>query len=202
MTRFAYAGVAVAALIAVPVLAQPGRADGAPEPKTRAAVEAEVEARFARLDSDRDGFVTRDEARAAVEARREQRAERRSERRAALFDRLDSNGDGSISRAEFEAPRAAPGDRAAKRAERRAHRMAHRADRRMHRGAVMARFGARAFEEMDRDDDGRVSRAEASARAMALFDRVDTDRDGTVSVEERRSAREAFRAQRRERRGS
>ena len=71
-----------------------------------------VREHFGRLDTDRDGFLTKPEAeagRAAMKAvmadrlgkkgDRERRLERRDPN--AAFDRLDANKDGSISRDEF-----------------------------------------------------------------------------------------------------
>ncbi|HEX8574521.1 MAG TPA: EF-hand domain-containing protein [Allosphingosinicella sp.] len=193
MKMFLFAGAALAALAAGPAVAQPGegRARFA-QPQTRAAVAAQVQARFARADSNRDGFVTREEVRARAEARREQRRERRAERRAQLFERLDSNNDGSISRAEFSdrpALRGAErGERRTVRGERRGQRFANRGGRGMGGG-----FGARGFAAMDLNGDGRVALAEASRAALQRFDRVDSDRDGTITPGERQAAREAFR---------
>jgi Ca2+-binding EF-hand superfamily protein len=194
MKKIFFAGAALAALAAAPVPAQPG-GDGPArfaQPQTRAAVQAEVQTRFARADADRDGFVTRDEVRARAEARREQRRERLGERRGQRFEQLDSNHDGMISRAEFEAPRAAPGG------ERRGRRFAGRGGR---GGGMMARFGARAFAAMDADRDGRVALAEAQQAALQRFDRVDSNRDGSISPDERQAARAAFRERRRDRQG-
>lgn len=187
MNRMFFAGTALAALAAAgAALAQPADRDEL-KPGTRAAVEARVEARFARADADRDGYVTQDEARARAEARRGVRMERRGERRAGLFDRLDADHDGAISRAEFEAGAGMRGERRAMRGERRGPRFAQR------RGAMMGGFGARAFAAMDANKDGRVALAEARSAALARFDRVDLDRDGTIGPEERNAAREAFR---------
>jgi hypothetical protein len=178
----------VAALAATPAFAQAadGRARFA-QPQTRAAVQAQVQSRFARADANRDGFVTQEEVRARAEAGREQRQERREQR----FDRLDANNDGMISRAEFDAPRALRGgdrgDRRAMRAERRGQRFAGRGGR---GGAMMARFGARAFAKMDMDRDGRVALAEAQRTALQRFDWVDSNRDGTISLDERRAWQE------------
>ncbi|MEO7827766.1 MAG: EF-hand domain-containing protein, partial [Allosphingosinicella sp.] len=100
MKKIIFAGAALAVLASMPALAQP-RGDRSAQPQTRSAVQARVQARFARADANRDGFVTQDEVRARAEARRGQRQERSGER----FDRLDANHDGMISRAEFDAPR-------------------------------------------------------------------------------------------------
>lgn len=190
MNHFLLAGAALAALAAIPAVAQPreGRPAG---PLTRADVEARVEARFARADADRDGFVTAEEVRAGAEQRRANRQHRRGERRAQLFDRLDSDHDGSISREEFESRPALRGG-----GEGRGRRLAQRRGR---GGGMMAGFGARAFERLDSDRDGRVALAEAERAALERFDRVDADRDGTISAEERQAAREAFRGRMRER---
>ena len=209
MKKFVLAGVALAALAALPAAAQP-RADGPARnagPLTRASVQAAVQARFAKVDADRDGYVTRAEADArAAQARGErqermaQRQARMAERRAGLFDRLDTDKNGSISRAEFDA-------HAAARVERRAERAADGGDMRGRRGMRHARmmrghrmgmgagrFGGPMFERLDADHDGRISLAEASARALEMFDRADADRNGTVTSEERRAARQRFRA--------
>jgi Ca2+-binding EF-hand superfamily protein len=57
------------------------------------------------------------------------------------------------------------------------------------------------FDRLDADKDGRVSLAEASTHALALFDRADANRDGTVTPEERRAAWQRFREERQGRRG-
>ncbi|HEX8126741.1 MAG TPA: EF-hand domain-containing protein [Allosphingosinicella sp.] len=188
MNRIFFAGAALVVLAAAPAVAQPGEGRGRfDQPQTRAAVAARVQARFARADSNRDGFVTQDEVRARAEARREQRGERRDRR----FERLDSNHDGTISRSEFDAPRSVRGgdrgERRAMRGERRGQRFADRG----RRGGMMARFGARAFAAMDMNRDGRVALAEAQRIALQRFDRVDSNRDGTVSPDERQAARAA-----------
>lgn len=191
MNKIFFAGAALAALAAVPAQAQPGAEArrGPAQPTTRAAVEAQVEARFARADSNRDGFVTQDEIQARAEARRGQRQERREQ----LFERLDANHDGSLSRAEFDARPAL------RNGERRGNRFARRGGR--GGGFTMAGFGARAFEAMDSNRDGRVALAEAERVAIERFDRVDADRDGTISLEERQTARAARRERMQERQG-
>ncbi len=133
-------------------------------------------ARLAAADADGDGSVTREERRAAAQARRAGRAEAR-------FERLDADGDGAISKAEFNA--------------RREHRAGARADRgpRRTHGAPHRR-GARPERMADR---GPVAIAEARTRAEAAFTRLDADHDGFVTAAERRSARADRRQHRRER---
>lgn len=196
MNKYILAGSALAVLGSTAALAQPGETRRAmAEPLTRAAVQSRVEARFTKLDTNRDGFVTQAEAQAAVEARRGKRQANRSERRADLFARLDTNRDGSISRQEFESrPALSREDRAegrAERGERRGDRMAHRGPR-GGRGMITG-FRARAFTALDANRDGKVSLVEASNGALSRFDRLDANRDGTISQDERRSARESLR---------
>jgi hypothetical protein len=54
----------------------------------------------------------------------------------------------------------------------------------------------------DSNGDGAISRAEFMARAEARFARVDADKNGVLTREERRSARQAMRAARVERRAT
>lgn len=170
---------ALAALVAIPVVAQEMARPERGADMTRAAVEARVRANFDRLDANKDGFVTKEERQAA-------RAERREQRRDAMFARLDANKDGMISRAEFDAPRAkGPGGE-------RAEGM-----RGKHRGMGMAhRGGGKMMERVDADKDGRISLAEMTAARLAHFDRMDADRNGIVTREERKAFRESIRAQR------
>jgi Ca2+-binding EF-hand superfamily protein len=192
MKKVALAGIAAAALLSVPALAiQQERIPG--REMARASVEAMVQTQFSKVDANGDGFVTRDEGKASRDARKAERQAHRAERRAERFARLDANGDGSITRAEFDAPRADRGDRAERRAdrrERRAERRERRMERRAHRGM---RFGAKRFERMDANQDGRVSLAEATALRLQRFDRIDANKDGTITREERRAARQAGR---------
>ncbi len=187
MKKIILFGAAAAALVAMPALAQQAQGGfNGGAGVTRAQVETRTRAMFARVDVNRDGFVTQAEAQSVRGAIRARRNAERGERREALFARLDSNRDGEISRAEFFAPRqqAEGGERRGVRAERRAERM----ERRGNRGL---RFGARAFERMDMNKDGRVSLAEMTELRIRAFTRADVNRDGRVTPEERRSLRAA-----------
>ncbi|WP_165357185.1 EF-hand domain-containing protein [Sphingosinicella sp. CPCC 101087] len=137
---------------------------------TRQQVIERADQRFARLDVNNDGRATPEEARQAHEQRRGERADR-------MFERLDANSDGSISRAEFDQSRA-------QRAERRAERGERRGMRHGRRGMGEGR-GERLFGEQ-----GFVTRDQMRERALARFDRLDANRDGTLTAEERRQGRQ------------
>ena len=204
MRKFLVGSICAASLaVAGAVAAQPGQpiapepvVQAAPyaspmrvaQPQTRTAVVDKVRAHFARLDADRDGYLTKAEAqagRAAMKAHRGQRAGRaaRGQRdHGAMFERLDANRDGAISREEF--------DRGHQR------RQAMRADRggqpgkrmrAMHGGAM--RLGGHMFEQADLNRDSRVSLQEATEAAVRHFDTADLNRDGTLAPEERQQMR-------------
>ena len=84
------------------------------------------------------------------------------------FARLDGNGDGQISRAEWDAARSSRAGRRHARAE---------------RGGAERRLARRA------DRNGRVTRAEALARAVERFSALDANGDGVVTRVERRASR-------------
>ena len=107
------------------------------------------------------------------------------------FDRLDANRDGMISRDEFAKGREV-------RIEKRIvmHEGGEGADAksgamremRMHRmGGGMG--GGHMIAMADTDKDGRITLAEAEAMALQHFDKMDTNRDGQVTPEERRAGR-------------
>ena len=168
--------------------------------QTRDEVVANVREHFARLDTNRDNFLTKEEAEAGRAAMRSMRMERRAERRgnraerlqgrdpAVAFDRLDSNKDGAISRDEFAKGREV---RIERRVERQAAPGAPGAEgRRMHfRGMGGGMIGAHMFAMADANKDNRVSLQEATNAAVQHFDMGDTNRDGRITPEERRTMR-------------
>lgn len=189
-----------AALIAVPVLAAPGgdrnmgdaNKDGV---LTRAEAEAHAKAMFVKLDVNKDGKL--DQA---------DRAARHAERRAQMFDRLDANKDGSISKAEWDQADAA---RQAKRAEWKAkrgeragapgeggERHAMRGHHGGKRGGHGGHGGPGGWMKADANGDKAISQAEFVAGALARFDRMDANKDGKVTVEERQAMRQAMRDKR------
>jgi Ca2+-binding EF-hand superfamily protein len=182
------AGLALTPAMAQPVQHAPMRA--APV-QSRAQVVDHVRAMFARLDVNRDGFLTKAETQAA-RGMRGQRGQANAMRkrgpqaRTAAFDRFDANRDGAISRSEWDAM-------TAQRQQRRAAMGGQRGGMRM---AGMGLRG-RMFDMADGDRDGRVTIAEAQNAALQHFDRADVNRDGQVTPEERRQMRQQMRAQHR-----
>lgn len=237
MKTLLLAGLAVAAIAsAAPALAsQPGPGATAPDNRTaaaravtRAELAQKVQRHFTRLDTDRDGVITKAEVDAAAQASRARMHQRVQKRGTAIFDRLDTNKDGVVTRAEAEpffakgqvdiahaGPAGTPPrrnwdalislhdankDGAISRAEfeaGRAKQVQRFAERRRSAGMRHAGFGGRAFELADSDKDGRVTLAEATAAATAHFNALDANRDGTLSPDEMRQARQKMRAPRR-----
>lgn len=194
---------AAALAVVTPAIAQVAAQAPAPAPQvqrapkaakvhTRAEVQAKIAEHFARLDTNRDGFVTRAEADAARAQFASRVRQRSGERREKAFDRIDTNNDGAISKAEWDA-------RSAERAQRVAARDRDgdgRPDRRGHRfGRGMHGFGGHMFEMADANRDGRVSLQEAQTAALQHFDIVDANRDGQITREERIQMRQRMRAQ-------
>jgi len=132
------------------------------------------------IDANRDGSVSVEERQSGIDTRRNQRV-------SARFETLDRDGNDAISREEFTSDHPMRADRAGRGGR---HAMGGRG----HRGRGGGEWGT------GRRAAGPVSIAEVQARTTARFDRIDADRDGFITVEERRAVREAMRDQRRERR--
>lgn len=66
--------------------------------------------------------------------------------------------------------------------------------------AQTAERGARMFQRMDADSDGRVSVAESEAFRAKRFERLDANADGSVTMQEIRDGRERKRTERMEKR--
>ena len=211
MTKFLLSGAALAALVAIaPATAQPVQVpmvQRAPvaQVHTRAQVAAQVATMFQRLDTNRDGVITRAESQVAKGNRGKRQAgqlqrganrspEQRVARRAAAFDRMDANRDGSISRAEF----ATPQQRVAASGQNRRLRQPGAPGMRRMGGMGMAMAGLRGhmFDMADVNRDGRVTMPEATAAAYRHFDMADANRDGQVTRQERMQVRQHMRVQR------
>ncbi|MFA7587124.1 MAG: EF-hand domain-containing protein [Novosphingobium sp.] len=167
--------------------------DGKPDkgPITRAEAQTHATEMFTRMDANKDGKIDQAD---------------RAARQAAMFDRIDTDKDGQISRAEFTAHHQQMGG------EHRMggkaggeHRMGHgrmghgKMDHgqmghgRMDQGGMMHRMA-------DTNGDGAISQAEFTTAALQRFDRADANKDGIVTVEERRAAHDAMRQEKRQQR--
>jgi hypothetical protein len=146
-------------------------------PQTRGAVAELTDAIFARMDANADGVLSEADKAAHL-------AER--------FTEMDSNGDGMLSQAEFIAAHEA---RAEKRAERKEARGERRGGERMGmRGGRGGRGGPEGMiKRADANGDEQVTKAELQTAALARFDKVDADSDGTISAEERKAVRAEWR---------
>lgn len=169
-------------MIATPLLAQPmaGEMQGKmAAPLTRSVVEADVKARFAMMDANKDGIVTPEEAAAAREAMRKAMADK-------MFGMMDADKDGMVSRAEFDAHLASMGG-----PDHEKMGDSKAADAKMDGGMMhhpMPAHEDRMFEMADANKDGKVTLAEATALALSGFDKMDANKDGTITPEERHAA--------------
>ena len=185
MKKTVLAITGIGLLAGTAALAQPGERNSTPMTRTEAAQKA-VE-RFKKMDLNGDGVLDL----ADRELRREQR-----------IAKLDTDGNGAISKAERDAAREA-------RQQRRAERMAERGvegerregKRKMRgmRGGKRGLMGGGMMAGADANGDGRLTAQEVQAHALARFDRIDTDKNGTVTAEERKAAHDARREKMRER---
>ncbi len=185
MNKLSFLGCAALLATAGAAAAQgPDQRPGRNADLTRAQLIERTDRAFARLDTNNDGRFTREEGQARAEQRREQRMTR-------MFDRLDADRNGSITREEMaqaHANRGGPGGPGGP-------GMRHRGMR--HGGPGMRGMrGQRMFGEQ-----GFVSREQFRERALARFDRLDANHDGTVTAAERQAARGQRRERMRERRG-
>jgi len=202
MNKYLLGGVVAAAMVGIaPAIGQmPAPAPVAPQAQnqsarqgrmsvqTRAEVAAHVRTMFDRLDSNRDGSITKAESEAA-KAKPGDGAGKRMQHggaggqmadRGAMFDRMDANRDGSISRDEFaRAPMRGGANGSAK------HGMR----------AGLGSMGGQMFEMADANRDGRVTLQEATNAALRHFDTADVNRDGRLTPEERMQMHQRMRAE-------
>lgn len=188
MKKFLMLAVAAGAL-AVPALAGAVmmHGDGPKGPVTRAELQKKIADKFAAIDTNKDGGITKAEFDAHHEAMKKEWAEKRAKRQDERFAMMDTDKNGQISKAEYDAHNAA-------RAEKREEWHKDRGDgrdggHRGHHGMMMGgRMGGDHFARMDANTDGKVTLAEMSAKPLTMFDKADANKDGTVTPEERKAA--------------
>lgn len=137
---------------------------------------------MARIDVNHDGVITRDEAMTAADAK---------------FARYDTDGNGQITHQEMQAHMAARHDRMMARRGTDTPPSAGRDGGPMRGGPGMHPGGGMMMmRRMDTNHDGIISRDEAHAAAVAMFDKADTNHDGRIDQGEIAAAK-AQMAQRR-----
>ena len=162
LTRLSLFAAALSAAGAAQAQTPADPADETPRAMTKAQFTAGMDARFAAIDSNKDGFLTRDEI-AAVQASALQRATAaREQRMEAEFKKLDTNNNGALDLAEFKA--AAPAVRPAGSPE-------------------------TMVTQLDSNKDGKVSPVEYRTPPLANFDKMDANKDGTITPQELQAAR-------------
>ena len=224
MMKLLLGGAAAVLVAIVPAVAQPapppppgvalGTAPVAPVPavpriqtqvfrmpmkaETRDDVIAHVREMFLKLDTNKDGFVTREEADAMHQAMAGEMSEKFARHfadggmphadRGAMFDKLDKNKDGSISRQEFMSAkpdiheqrvfvmRDGEGPVDIEGGPGKPHVKIMRMGMGMH---------GRMFESADANHDGKVSLQEMTNAALQHFDMADANHDGKLTPDER-----------------
>jgi Ca2+-binding EF-hand superfamily protein len=218
-----------AMLTAGAAVAMQTQAPAAPkQPISKAEMLARADARFDRIDTNKDGQLSAEERKAGADAARKAMAERKGgelqdfmpgARRGGgmgerMMARIDTNGDGMISKAENRAMVEArfarmdadkdgsvePGEGRKGMGEgKRGGKWKRGAERRGPGGPAMA------MKKADTNGDGAISRAEFDAQSAERFAKLDTNKDGKIDATEMQAQREKARdamKKMRERRGN
>ena len=156
MTRSTLLPLAATALATL--FTVPAFAQDGPKAVTRVEALARLDGDFVALDSDKDGKVTKAEMAAHLAAKAKAELAALEKRRDDSFTKIDSDKNGSISKAEFVAATkleiGQTGD------------------------------GTKLIARYDANKDGAFTKEEYRAPSLANFDRMDANRDGTLSVAE------------------
>ena len=134
----------------------PSRDSDRPRPSSRDAAQPSQDGLFAILDRDRDGKLSRRELEAA----------------GSILARLDRDKDGSVSKREIAAVASdrAPSSRSSR----------ERSSRERDSRGGISSYAKR----LDKNNDGKITREEASGPIKERFDRLDEDGDGILKVED------------------
>ncbi len=134
----------------------PSRDSDRPRPSTRDADQPSQDALFAILDRDRDGKLSRRELEAA----------------GSILARLDRDKDGSVSKREIAAAASdrAPSSRSSR----------ERSSRERDSRGGISSYARR----LDKNEDGKLTKDEASGPIKERFDSLDEDGDGILKIED------------------
>ena len=172
MVRFAIAPLSFSTIVAIAIFSLPVAAaaqSGAPQSgaakpaqqMTRSALSAQLDSSFGNLDTNKDKSLNKAEVEAA-QARNVAEAKAEIAKRVeAEFSRLDGNKDGQLSLAEFRGAAATP------------------------RIPPIDEL----MKQLDRNSDGKITQEEYRTLPLANFDRLDTNKDGTISAAEQSAAK-------------
>lgn len=147
---------------AMPRHGLPGDANGDGK-VTKAELTASLQERFAKMDLNGDGKITKEE--------RDQLREKRFDDR---FAKMDADHNGQISKDEMKVAHEARGER----------RGGPDGPGKRHHG----RMGMKGGGMMGADKDGVITREAFMARPLAMFEKADANKDGTVTAEEAKAA--------------
>ena len=159
---------------------------------SKAELTAALDARFVKMDANRDGKLTKEDRDIRRQARLDQR-----------FAALDTDRNGQISKPEFAAGHQGRFGRGDGDREGRDGREGHRFGGRGHGGhggGMM--FHGRGGMRGEAMKDGVMTRAEFMAGPLAMFDKADSNKDGFVTADEMKAARQAMREAWQARRGA
>jgi Ca2+-binding EF-hand superfamily protein len=143
------------------VAGAPALAQQAPKPMSRATFINGLNTRFATIDANHDGKISRDEI-VAAQARDVQQAQGvMAKKLQDAFKRLDTNHDGKLSLNEFMAT-----------------------EPNVHPSATPDQI----IQQLDTNHDGKISADEFRAPDLARFQKADLNHDGVVTPEEAAAA--------------
>lgn len=131
------------------------------QPVTRTGLAGQLDSSFNNLDTNKDKSLDRSEIEAAQARNVAQAKAEIAKRVEAEFTRLDGNKDGQLSLAEFKNAAASP------------------------RVPPVEEL----VKQLDRNGDGKVTQEEYRALPLANFDRIDTNKDGSISAQEQSAAK-------------
>jgi Ca2+-binding EF-hand superfamily protein len=150
------AGIAIASAAGAQAPAQ------APQQISKADFTKDIDTRFAAIDTNKDGSLSKAEIVAAQAKALAQAQAAAQQRMEAEFKKLDTNHDGSLSLAEFKA--AAP-------------------------SVSVAETPEQMIAALDANKDGKVSAAVYRAGPIANFDKADANHDGVLTAQELAASR-------------
>ena len=191
ITFLCAAAAASPVLAASPALAaQPD--DDSKQPATRVELQKYLDARFAAMDGNKDGTLSRAEIAAAHQKLLDTAAKLMASAAEKEFTATDTNKDGKITSAEIEA--AAPPGRKAE-----VPKVLARLDANKDGGITLAEFRAAAgtpragsvddfLKKFDGNKSGSVTRSEYVGPALSRFDALDANKDGKITDNERAKA--------------